>query len=89
MAAVLTSELESADQIAFLINACKEMGIKVLPPDVNSSDISFSVDSGCIRFGLGAIKGSARSRRRRSSRAAGTTAGSKASSISASGAEPT
>lgn len=57
MAAVLTSELESADQIAFLINACKEMGIKVLPPDVNSSDISFSVDSGCIRFGLGAIKG--------------------------------
>ena len=57
MAAVLTSELESADQIAFLINACREMGIKVLPPDVNSSEISFSVDSGCIRFGLGAIKG--------------------------------
>ncbi len=57
MAAVLTSELESADQIAFLINACKEMGIKVLPPDVNSSDINFSVDGGCIRFGLGAIKG--------------------------------
>lgn len=57
MAAVLTSELESADQIAFLINACKEMGIKVLPPDVNSSEISFSVDNGCIRFGLGAIKG--------------------------------
>lgn len=57
MAAVLTSELESADQIAFLINACREMGIRVLPPDVNSSDINFSVDSGCIRFGLGAIKG--------------------------------
>ena len=57
MAAVLTSELESADQIAFLINACREMGIRVLPPDVNSSDINFSVDNGCIRFGLGAIKG--------------------------------
>ncbi len=57
MAAVLTSELESAEKIAFLINACKEMGIKVLPPDVNSSGISFSVDNGCIRFGLGAIKG--------------------------------
>ncbi len=57
MAAVLTSEIESSEQIAFLINACKEMGIKVLPPDVNSSGISFSVDSGCIRFGLGAIKG--------------------------------
>ncbi len=57
MAAVLTSELESADQISFLINACREMGIRVLPPDVNSSDINFSVDGGCIRFGLGAIKG--------------------------------
>ncbi|MDR0932376.1 MAG: DNA polymerase III subunit alpha [Victivallales bacterium] len=57
MAAVLTSELESADKIAFFINSCKAMNIKVLPPDVNSSGISFSVDSDCIRFGLGAIKG--------------------------------
>ncbi len=57
MAAVLTSELESAEKIAFLINACKEMGIKVLPPDVNSSDICFSTDKDSIRFGLGAIKG--------------------------------
>ncbi len=57
MAAVLTSELESAEKIAFLINACREMGIEVLPPDVNSSGISFSVDAGRIRFGLGAIKG--------------------------------
>ncbi len=57
MAAVLTSELDNADKIAFLINACREMGIKVLPPDVNSSNLDFSVDNGAIRFGLGAIKG--------------------------------
>ncbi len=57
MAAVLTSELANADQIAFLINACREMGIKVLPPNVNSSQIAFGVDNGAIRFGLGAIKG--------------------------------
>ena len=57
MAAVLTSELENADKIAFLISACREMGISILPPDVNSSGISFSVDGPNIRFGLGAIKG--------------------------------
>ncbi len=57
MAAVLTSELANADQIAFLINACKEMKISVLPPDVNSSLIQFGVSNGAIRFGLGAIKG--------------------------------
>ena len=57
MAAVLTSELENAEKIAFLISACREMGISILPPDVNSSGISFSVDGPNIRFGLGAIKG--------------------------------
>lgn len=57
MAAVLTSELDNSDKIAFLINACREMGIQVLPPDVNSSNLDFSVDGGAIRFGLGAIKG--------------------------------
>ncbi len=57
MAAVLTSELDNAEKIAFLINACRDMKIPVLPPDVNSSDISFSVDHNAIRFGLGAIKG--------------------------------
>ena len=57
MAAVLTSEIENAEKLAFLITACREMGISVLPPDINSSGISFSVDSGKIRFGLGAIKG--------------------------------
>ena len=57
MAAILNGEIESAERIAFMINTCKDMGIKVLPPDVNSSDIRFSTDGDCIRFGLGAIKG--------------------------------
>lgn len=57
MAAVLTSEIDNAEKIAFLINTCRDMKIAVLPPDVNSSDISFSVDGESIRFGLGAIKG--------------------------------
>ena len=57
MAAVLTSELANAEKIAFIISECREMGIKVLSPDVNSSDIDFSVDNDSIRFGLGAIKG--------------------------------
>ncbi len=57
MAAVLTGEIENADKLAFLIRACRDMGINILPPDVNSSGISFSCDNGAIRFGLGAIKG--------------------------------
>ena len=57
MAAMLTGELSNADRIAFLINACREMDIPVLPPDVNSSSITFGVDGDSIRFGLGAIKG--------------------------------
>ena len=57
MAAVLTGEIENAEKLAFFINECREMGIEILPPDVNSSNILFSVDKGRIRFGLGAIKG--------------------------------
>ena len=57
MAAVMTSEIENSEKLAFLIGTCRQMGIKILPPDVNSSGINFSVDKGRIRFGLGAIKG--------------------------------
>ena len=57
MAANLTSEMGSADRVSELIGECRTMGIKVLPPDVNSSLMNFSVDKGAIRFGLGAIKG--------------------------------
>lgn len=57
MAAVLSSEINNSDKIAFLIGECREMGIRILPPDVNYSGISFAVDGPNIRFGLGAIKG--------------------------------
>ncbi len=57
MAAVLSAEIENAEKLAFLISACRDMNIDILPPDVNTSGINFSVDNGRIRFGLGAIKG--------------------------------
>ena len=58
MAALLTSEAERGvtDQVVKYINECKEMGIKVLPPDINDSELNFSVHDGAIRFGLAAIK---------------------------------
>lgn len=57
MAAVMTSELSNSEKLAFLIGECRDSGIKILPPDVNSSDVNFTVDGEAIRFGLGAIKG--------------------------------
>ena len=57
MAAVLSAEIDNAEKIAFLMTECREMGINVLPPDVNTSGINFSVDGESIRFGLGAVKG--------------------------------
>jgi DNA polymerase III subunit alpha len=57
MAAVLSSDIDKAEKVAFGIRECREMGIEVRPPDVNTSDISFAVDGDSIRFGLGAIKG--------------------------------
>lgn len=57
MTAVLASEINNAEKIRFFISECREMKMPVLPPDVNTSEISFSVDKESIRFGLGAIKG--------------------------------
>jgi DNA polymerase-3 subunit alpha len=56
MAALLTSETGNPAKIAKYINECREMGITVLPPDVNSSDWSFTPVGEAIRFGLGAVK---------------------------------
>lgn len=56
MAAVLASEIDKPEKISFFLQECKKMDIKVLPPDVNTSGISFSVDGNCIRFGIAAIK---------------------------------
>ncbi len=57
MAAVLSSDIDKAEKVASGIRECREMGINVLPPDVNVSEISFTVDKDSIRFGLAAIKG--------------------------------
>ena len=57
MCAVLSCEIDNAEKISFLIGECREMGINILPPDVNVSERDFTVDGDSIRFGLGAIKG--------------------------------
>jgi DNA polymerase-3 subunit alpha len=56
MSAVLTSEAGNTDKVVKYINECREMGIGVLPPDVNESDLNFTPAGGAIRFGLGAVK---------------------------------
>jgi len=56
MAANLTSEMGNLDRVVVLINECKQMGINVLPPDVNESMANFTVSGENIRFGLGAVK---------------------------------
>ncbi|MCL4840758.1 MAG: DNA polymerase III subunit alpha [Bryobacteraceae bacterium] len=56
MAALLTSETGNTDKVVKYINECRDLGIQVLPPDVNKSYLSFTPDSGSIRFGLGAVK---------------------------------
>ena len=56
MAALMTSVLDSAAKISGYIAECKEMGIAVLPPDINHSEDHFTVEGDAIRFGLGAVK---------------------------------
>lgn len=56
MCAFLTSIIDSQDKVAFYLRECQRMGIKILPPDINQSYENFTVTSGGIRFGLGAIK---------------------------------
>ena len=56
MAALMTSVLDSATKISGYIAECKELGILVLPPDINHSDDPFTVEGDAIRFGLGAVK---------------------------------
>lgn len=56
MAALLSSVMETKDKVPFYIEACKQMKIQILAPDVNESTEGFSVAKGAIRFGLAAIK---------------------------------
>jgi DNA polymerase-3 subunit alpha len=56
MAALISSVMNTKDKVPFYVNACDELGIEVLPPDVNASAVDFSVVEGKIRFGLNAVK---------------------------------
>jgi DNA polymerase-3 subunit alpha len=56
MSALLTSETGNTAKVVKYINECRDMNIKVLPPDIDSSDFNFTPDGDSIRFGLGAIK---------------------------------
>jgi len=58
MAAVLSADMDNTDKVVGLIDDCRDLGLAVLPPDVNHSQIQFTVaDAKSIRYGLGAIKG--------------------------------
>jgi DNA polymerase-3 subunit alpha len=56
MAALISSVMSTKDRVPFYVNACTELGVEVLPPDVNESQVDFAVVEGKIRFGLNAVK---------------------------------
>ena len=56
MAGVLTSIMDKTDKIPVYIRLCHQMKIRILPPDINSSAATFSIESGAIRFGLAAVR---------------------------------
>ncbi len=56
MASLLTSETGATDKVVKYINECREMGIRVEPPDINVSDATFTPHAAGIRFGLAAVK---------------------------------
>jgi len=56
MAALLTSEMSNTDKIVKHLAECKEMGIRVLPPDINASQLDFLASGKDIKFGLAAIR---------------------------------
>ena len=56
MAALMTSVVEMPNKVAEYISVCRQMGIGILPPDINRGTYGFSVDNGSIRYALSAIK---------------------------------
>ncbi len=56
MAALLTSIIDNNSKVSEYIMVCRNMGIKILPPDINEGEAGFSVSNGSIRYGLTAIK---------------------------------
>ena len=56
MAALMTSVIDNPPKVSEYILSCRQMGIRILPPDINCGESAFSVDGTCIRYGLSAIK---------------------------------
>jgi DNA polymerase III subunit alpha len=56
MAALLTIESQNTDKLAGYLGECRELGVPVLPPDANRSELAFTVEPGGVRYGLGAVK---------------------------------
>ncbi len=56
MTALLSYEMEKVDQVVKYVSVCKQMGIEVLPPDINESQEAFTIVGKKIRFGLAAVK---------------------------------
>jgi len=57
MAALLTIESQNSDKVALYLAECRDLGVPILPPDINRSAWAFVVEPDGVRFGLGAIKG--------------------------------
>ena len=56
VAALLTIEAANTEKLAMYLGECRELGVPILPPDINSSELAFSVVDDGVRFGLGAVK---------------------------------
>src|ERR671920_1721912 len=56
MAALLTIEAANTDKLAMYLGECRELGVTILPPDINSSQLTFAVVDRGVRFGLCAVK---------------------------------
>jgi DNA polymerase III subunit alpha len=56
LAALLTIEAANTEKLAMYLGECRELGVTILPPDLNASELAFSVVPEGVRFGLGAVK---------------------------------
>jgi DNA polymerase-3 subunit alpha len=56
MTALLSSDMDNTDKVVNFIAECRDMGVRVLPPDVNHSAVGFTISGGAVRFGLNAVK---------------------------------
>ena len=56
MAALMTIESQDSEKVALYLSECRDLGVPILAPDINKSDLHFTVQPGGVRFGLGAVK---------------------------------